>query len=92
MYVGYSSVFTKQTISKDIVIPIRPMQAAITFSQCMSVGKMYSTRSKVSQQFIRHQLIIHVGFREPSDPMSAEVFKGSCFTCVSEGMGTVNTA
>jgi len=42
MYVGYSSVFTKQTISKAIVIPIRPRQAAINFSQCRSAGKMHS--------------------------------------------------
>lgn len=53
MYVGYSSVFTKQTISNAIVIPILPMQAAITFSQCMSANKMHSTTLEASQQLSR---------------------------------------
>lgn len=73
MYVGYSSVFTKQTISKAIVIPILPMQAAITFSQCMSAEKMHSAHLKVSQ----HRVSIHqCYFRGTSDPMSLYIFKG----------------
>lgn len=92
MYVGYSSVFTKQTISKAIVIPILPMQAAMTFSQCMSAEKIHSTHLKVSRRFSKCQLINPCCFRGTSDPVSLDVFKGLSFSCVNEGTGTVSSA
>lgn len=92
MYVGYSSVFTKQTISKAIVIPILPMQAAMTFSQCISAEKIHSTHLRVSQQFNKCQLINPCYFRGTSDPVSLDVFKGPSFSCGNEGTGTVSSA
>lgn len=64
------------------------MQAVITFNQCTSAERIHSIHLKTSQWFSRCQLIQQY---YSTDPMSVDVFKGPCFTCVSEGLGAVRT-
>lgn len=74
-------MFTKQTISKAIVIPILPMQAVITFNQCMSVEKIHSTHLKASQWLSRCQILQQCYFVGPLIPCQLMLFRDVGFFC-----------